>query len=56
MTFIGAIFFSAFFGAVLYFIADKKGSNKRFWLVMGILFGPFALPFVFLARTKDPKA
>ena len=41
-----------FFGALLYFIAAKRNADTRFWLVMGVLFGPLALPFVFMAKTK----
>jgi hypothetical protein len=44
------ILISAFFGALLYYIAAKRGANKSFWLAMGIVLGPFALPFVFLAK------
>jgi hypothetical protein len=43
---------SAFFGAVSYFIAAKRNANRSFWLAMGIVFGPFALPFVFMAKSK----
>jgi len=39
---------------LLYFIAAKRNANKPFWLAMGILFGPFALPFVFFAKVKSP--
>jgi len=46
------ILLSAFFGALLYFIAAKRNANKPFWLAMGILFGPFALPFVYFARAN----
>ncbi|SDP54954.1 hypothetical protein [Desulforhopalus singaporensis] len=41
----------AFFGIVLYLIGGARGANKVFWLVMGVVFGPFALPFVFFANT-----
>lgn len=46
---------TAFFGALLYFIASKRNANKRFWLAMGIIFGPFALPFVFMAKSIHEK-
>ena len=46
------ILVTAFFGALLYFIAAKRNANTSFWLAMGILFGPFALPFVFMAKTR----
>ena len=38
--------------AFLWFMADKKGLNTLFWAGMGALFGPFAIPFVFLAKEK----
>jgi len=47
-----AIIISAFFGGLLYYLADKRGYNKQFWLIMGILFGPFSLPFIFLGKRK----
>jgi len=33
-------------------IAKRRGGNPVFWRVMGLLFGPFAIPFAFLARPK----
>jgi hypothetical protein len=36
---------------LLWFIADKRGANTQFWAIMGAVFGPLAIPFVFL--TKD---
>jgi hypothetical protein len=47
------ILVTAFFGALLYFIAGKRKANKSFWFAMGIIFGPFALPFVFMAKSKN---
>jgi hypothetical protein len=47
-----AIIISAFFGGLLYYLADRRGYNKQFWLIMGILFGPFSLPFIFLGKRK----
>jgi hypothetical protein len=38
------------FAAVLYAIAKHRGANPVFWSAMGFLFGPLALPFVFLSR------
>ncbi len=38
------------FGALFYGIAVWKKSNRWFWALMGLLFGPFALPFVFFAQ------
>lgn len=41
---------TAFFTALVYFVAAKKGASKKYWLTMAILFGPFALPFVFFSK------
>jgi len=38
-----------------YLIADRRGANPAFWGVMGFTFGPFALPFAFLAGRKPHK-
>ncbi len=53
MGFVAVILISALFGVLLYYLAAKRGCNKRFWLIMGILFGPFALPFIFLVKKKN---
>jgi hypothetical protein len=33
-------------------IANRRGGNPVFWSVMGLLFGPLAIPFALLARPK----
>jgi hypothetical protein len=33
-------------------IAKRRGANPVFWGVMGALFGPLAIPFVFFAKPK----
>lgn len=33
-------------------IAKKRGNNPVFWGVMAAIFGPFALPFVCMSKTK----
>lgn len=52
MGLVAVIFISALFGGLLYYLAARRGCNKQFWLIMGILFGPFALPFIFLGKKK----
>jgi hypothetical protein len=42
-----------FFALVLGFIARKRGADSFFWTVIGGLFGPFAVPFVFFAKSHD---
>jgi ABC-type dipeptide/oligopeptide/nickel transport system permease component len=36
------------------FIAARRQARWVYWSVMGFAFGPFALPFVFLAKPKSP--
>jgi len=43
---------SILFGLLLRAIAVKRGANQIFWFVMGVVFGPFALPFIFLVRRE----
>lgn len=38
------------FGYLLGSIAEKRGKNVVFWAVMGAVFGPFAIPFVFFTK------
>lgn len=47
------ILISVLFGVLLYYMAGRKGYNKQFWLIMGILFGPLALPFIILGKKKN---
>jgi hypothetical protein len=39
---------SFLFAGLLYLIAEKRNSDKVFWAIIGFLFGPFAIPFIFL--------
>jgi hypothetical protein len=50
--FIIVVVFSALF---LGFIARKRGADTFFWTVMGGLFGPFAIPFIFFAKPHGRK-
>ncbi len=40
---------------LLWGIANKRGANTLFWTVMGAVFGPFAIPFVFLTKNNSAK-
>jgi len=53
MDLIAIIIISVLFGMLCYYLAGRKGYNKKFWLVMGIFFGPFALPFIILGKRKE---
>ena len=37
---------------ILWRIAEKRGANTLFWATMGAIFGPIAIPFIFLTK-KD---
>ena len=37
-------------GMICHNLARRRDANPVFWGVMGVVFGPFAFPFVFLAR------
>lgn len=37
-------------GFICYYIARRRQANYRFWSMMGIAFGPLAIPFVFFSR------
>ena len=39
---------------VCYTIAKERHADARFWVWLGDLFGPLAIPFVFLATPKKP--
>ena len=41
---------------LLWNIADKRGVNTLFWAVMGAVFGPFAIPFIFLTKNRSSKS
>lgn len=41
-----------FCAGICYSVAKNRSADVPFWVVMGLLFGPFALPFVFMAKAK----
>jgi hypothetical protein len=38
---------------ICYSVAKKRNAAIPFWVVMGAVFGPFALPFVFISKPKN---
>jgi hypothetical protein len=40
---------------LLWHIADRRGANTKFWAIMGAVFGPLAIPFVFLTKNNSSK-
>ena len=53
MSYLILIIISFFFAGTLYLIAEKRGADKVFWAIMGLFFGPFAIPFIFFAKRID---
>ncbi len=47
-----AIFITIFTisAVICHFIAKNRGANAVFWGVIGAVFGPLAIPFVFLTK------
>lgn len=39
---------------ICYSVAKKRGANVPYWVVMGALIGPFAIPLVFFSKPKAP--
>ena len=35
---------------ICHYVAKQRGSNVSFWGVMGLVFGPLAISFVFLSN------
>jgi len=36
-----------------YRVAKKRNARTSFWVAMAVLFGPLAIPFVFMSKSKD---
>ena len=41
------------FAYLLGTIAEKRGAKVMFWTIMGAVFGPLAIPFVFLVKPNQ---
>lgn len=41
---------------ICHFFAKSRGANPVLWGVLGFVFGPFALPFVFFVRPRAHDA
>jgi hypothetical protein len=53
---LGLFFASIVCAGMCFVIAKKRGSNVSYWVVMALLVGPFALPFVFFSKPKNISA
>ena len=47
-----AVFAAVFVASavICHFVAKSRGGNAVFWGIMGIVFGPLAIPFVFFIK------
>lgn len=50
MTLVIMLFTILVSATLCHVLAKQRGANPVFWGMMGVLFGPFAIPFVFLAK------
>lgn len=41
-----------FSAAACHLIARQRGSNPVFWGLMGAIFGPLAIPFAFVSKSR----
>jgi len=41
---------------VCFYIAKSRKTQSYFWAFMGAVFGPFAIPFVFLSKPETEHA
>jgi magnesium-transporting ATPase (P-type) len=37
---------------ICHYVAKTRGAKPIFWAILGALFGPLAIPFVFIAKPK----
>jgi len=51
---IAALFLITLASAITcHLLAKKRGRRPVFWGVMGVVFGPFAIPVVFLLKKRE---
>lgn len=41
---------------ICYYTAKQRGISKPYWIFIGALFGPLAVPFVFLVKSKHTNS
>ena len=46
------IIFAFVSATICHLIAKSRGKNPVFWGVMGVIFGPLAIPFIFITIKK----
>ena len=56
MSYLVLIFISCLFAWLLSRMAGERGLKKGFWAFMGFMFGPFAIPFLWVAKHKEDRS
>lgn len=41
--------------AICHLLAESRGRKPVFWGMMGVFFGPFAIPLIFILKKKNPR-
>ena len=49
---ISVLIISMLSGMICHQVAMMRGAKAPFWALMGLLFGPLAIPFVFFTKRK----
>jgi cytochrome c biogenesis protein CcdA len=52
LMFIALIILPIVSAVICYFIAKQRNAQTSFWLLMGLVFSVFAIPFAFFAKPK----
>lgn len=59
MEIVIAVTFTMVWAFLAYSLASNRGVDTKFWVIMALVFGPFALPFIYLekksSQMKDKK-
>ena len=53
ITVIFLILFAVIPVVICHSVAKRRSANPIFWGIMGAMFGPFALPFVFFLKKQE---
>jgi len=46
------IIFAFVSASICHLIAKSRGKNPVFWGVMGVIFGPLAIPFIYIPKKR----
>ncbi len=55
MEIVIALLFTMFWAFLAYSIASQREADIKFWVIMALIFGPLAIPFIFMSKKKHPQ-